>query len=78
MTTLFDTLNLLDKKLIQLEKNIENCRVEAQLAKAEMKEVKRFIKELNQYKKQQTHKRLELHTAPVLEAKKYLVQPEQN
>ena len=46
MTTLFDTLNLLDKKLIQLEKNIENCRVEAQLAKDEMREIKRLIKEM--------------------------------
>ena len=46
MTTLFDTLNLLDKKLVQLEKNIENCRIEAQLAKDEMREVKRLIKEI--------------------------------
>ena len=52
MTTLFDTLKLLDNKLAQLEKNIENCRIEAQSAKAEMKEVKKLIKELNQYKKQ--------------------------
>lgn len=46
MTTLFDTLSLLDKKLVQLEKNIENCRIEAQLAKEEMREVKRLIKEI--------------------------------
>lgn len=46
MTTLFDTLNLLDKKLVQLEKNIENCRVEAQMAKEEMREIKRLIKEI--------------------------------
>lgn len=44
--TLFETLEALDKKLEQLEKNIGNCRIEAQAAKAEMNEVKRLIKEI--------------------------------
>ena len=44
--TLFGTLEALDKKLTQLEKNIKNCQIEAQLAKEEMREVKRLIKEI--------------------------------
>ena len=39
-------LEVLDKKLAQLEKNIKNCQIEAQAAKEEMREVKRLIKEI--------------------------------
>lgn len=48
--TLFGTLEALDKKLAQLEKNIKNCQIEAQLAKEEMKEIKRLVKEIKEKK----------------------------
>ena len=44
--TLFGTLEALDKKLEQLEENINNCQIEAQAAKDEMREIKRLIKEI--------------------------------
>lgn len=44
--TLFGTLEALDKKLAQLEKNINNCQIEAQAAKDEMREIKRLVKEI--------------------------------
>lgn len=44
--TLFGTLKALDKKLEQLKKNINNCQIEAQAAKDEMREIKRLVKEI--------------------------------
>lgn len=44
--TLWKNLEVLDEKLAQLEKNIKNCRTEAQAAKDEMREIKRLVKEI--------------------------------
>ena len=39
-------IGAMDIEVDGIKKNIENCRIEAQLAKDEMREVKRLIKEI--------------------------------
>lgn len=49
--TLLRTLEVLDEKLARLNKNIKDCHIEAKSCMAEMREIKKVIKEIKNKEK---------------------------
>ena len=51
MCTFLKNLEVLDEKLARLNKSIKECQIEAKACRAEMREIKKVIKDIKNNKK---------------------------